>query len=129
VRLYIGYHRSQREGKELAGAAGHALHAVATPVTVRVGSEAVRLAEVTQDLQDRARGVVYWYDLNGRVFGNLYLAKGYTAWDALTRRRTNGAVVMVGWESNGRADAQASRMKAAAFAEQILPLLPTFIPS
>ena len=58
----------------------------------------------------------------------MFLAKQYMVWDALTRGRTNGAIVMIGWESTGNRDAESSRMKAAAFAESILPLLPTFIP-
>jgi hypothetical protein len=50
-------------------------------------------------------------------------------WDALTRGRTNGAVVMVAWENDTAANAEASRMKAVAFVRAILPVLPKFIPS
>jgi EpsI family protein len=128
LRLYIGYHRSQREGKELAGEAGHALNAVATPVHVQLGARTVELGQVVHVRPTRSRGVLYWYDLNGRVFSSMYLAKQYMAWDALTRGRTNGAVVMIEWESDDR-DAESSRREAAAFAQSILPLLPTFIPS
>ncbi len=129
MRLYIGYHRSQREGKELAGEAGHALNTARTPVLVQVGARTVELGQVVQDRPTSSRGVLYWYDLNGRVFSSMFLAKQYMVWDALTRGRTNGAIVMIGWESTGNRDAESSRMKAAAFAESILPLLPTFIPS
>jgi EpsI family protein len=129
VRLYIGYHRSQREGKELAGTASHALQAVSTPVLIQVGSRTVELGQVTEIRPGNSRGVLYWYDLNGRVFNSMYLAKRYMVWDALTRRRTNGAVVMIEWESGKDGDAETSRMNAAAFAQSILPLLPNFIPS
>jgi len=130
VRLYIGYHRSQREGKELvSGDAGHILNVAATPVTVSLGAEAVELRQVQQKLANGARGLLYWYDINGRMLSNLYLAKHYMVWDALTRRRTNGAVVMVAWENDSSTEAEASRVKAAAFAQAILPLLPKFIPS
>jgi EpsI family protein len=129
VRLYIGYHRSQREGKELAGDAGHLLNVVATPVGVSFGSGEVELREVQQGSANNARGLLYCYFINGRVLSNLYLAKRYMVWDALTRRRTNGAVVMVAWESDSSADAEASRLNAAEFARAILPLLPKFIPS
>jgi len=76
-----------------------------------------------------SRGVLYWYDLNGRVFSSMYRAKQYMVWDALTRGRTNGAVVMIEWESGDALDAESSRRQAASFAQSILPLLPTFIPS
>jgi EpsI family protein len=129
VRLYIGYHRSQREGKELAGGAGHILNVAATPISVSFGDGAVELRQVQQNLTNSARGLLYFYVINGRVFSNLYLAKRYMVWDALTRRRSNGAVVMVAWESDSGADAEGSRMKAAQFAQAILQLLPKFIPS
>ena len=130
VRLYIGYHRSQREGKELVGdAASHVLNIAATPVSVPVDAGAVELRQVQQELASSSRGLLFWYDFNGRVFSNLYLAKRYMVWDALTRGRTNGAVVMVAWENDTAANAEVSRMKAVAFVRAILPVLPKFIPS
>lgn len=128
LRLYIGYHRQQSEGKELTGEAAHLLGAASTPVVVKVGSGAVEVGQVTQDFSNRARGLLFWYDVNGRVFSDLYLAKKYLVLDALTRARTNGAVVMVAWESDA-VDAESTRLKAAAFAQAILGVLPEFIPS
>jgi len=129
VRLYIGYHRSQREGKELAGEASHALNAAATPLLLQMGSRTVELGQVIDTQPGGSRGVLYWYDLNGRVLRSVYLAKQYMVWDALTRGRSNGAVVMIAWESGDERDAERSRKKAVAFAESILPLLSNFIPS
>jgi EpsI family protein len=130
VRLYIGYHRSQREGKELVGdGASHVLDLAATPVTVQLDAGPVELRQVQLRQAAGARGLLFWYDFNGRVFSDVYLAKRYMVWDALTRRRTNGALVMVAWENNLAADAETSRMKAVAFARAILPMLPKFIPS
>jgi EpsI family protein len=129
VRLYIGYHRSQREGKELAGEASHLLNAAATPVLVQVGSHTVELSQIVQVRSGNTKGLLYWYDLNGRVLSDMYLAKKYMVWDALTRRRTNGAVVMVEWESRGNAGAESLQVKAAAFVQALLPLMPKFIPS
>jgi EpsI family protein len=129
VRLYIGYHRSQRDGKELPGDAGHILNVVATPVSVPFGTGSVELRQVQQNLTNRARGLLYCYIINGRVLSNLYLAKRHMLWDALTRRRSNAAVVLIAWESDSSADAETSRMKAAEFAQAVLRLLPKFIPS
>ena len=129
IRLYIGYHRWQEEGKELSGEAGHALNAAAVPLMMKVGSDVVQLGQVVQARAHGARGLLYWYQVNGRAFGSLYLAKKYLVWDALTRRRTNGAVVMVGWESSDDAGSERLRLQATAFAEAVLPLLSSFIPS
>jgi EpsI family protein len=131
VRLYIGYHRSQKEGKELAGETSHLLNAASTPTPIRLrrGSETVELAEIVRDGRSGRRGVLYWYDVNGRVVSNIYRVKKYMAFDALTRRRSNGAVVMIEWGGADGIDPDASRRKAVAFAQSILPLLPNFIPS
>jgi EpsI family protein len=37
--------------------------------------------------------VYYWFQEQGRVITNEYLVKWYLFWDALTRRRTDGALV------------------------------------
>jgi exosortase D (VPLPA-CTERM-specific) len=37
--------------------------------------------------------VYYWFDERGRKFTNEYLARWYLFWDALTRHRTDGALV------------------------------------
>ena len=129
IRLYIGYHRFQSEGKELAGDTSRALSAVASTVKVQLGSETIELGQVVRATPECRRGVLYWYDVNGRVVDSMYLAKGYMVWDALTRRRTNGAVVMIAWDCHDGRDPVTSQEKAIAFARAILPLLPHYIPS
>jgi len=129
VRLYVGYHRAQREGKELAGEVSSALGAIATPIKLGVGSDTVEIRQVLRDTTERRQGLLYWYDLDGRVTSNMYVAKGLMVWEALTRRQTNGAVVMIAWESPETADATAAQQRAVAFARAVLPLLPNFIPS
>lgn len=125
VYLYIGYQRSQREGKELAGEASQALGAVAFPVAVTFGSRAIALNKVVRN----QRSVIYWYDLNGRVVTDMVHAKAYMLWDGLTRWRTNGAVVMIASETPFDTASETSRDQAMAFAQAILPLLPHYLPS
>jgi EpsI family protein len=129
VQLYVGYHRSQREGNELVGVAGRALNSAAAPVRLEVGSRTIELGQVTRTTSGRQKGMLYWYDLNGRVIENMYSAKGYMVWDALTRGRTNGAVVMIAWEAPGQASADSQGGRALGFAKAVLALLPDYIPS
>ena len=75
------------------------------------------------------RGLIFWYDLNGRIVADMYLAKAYTVWDALTRRRTNGAVIMVAWEYPAGVELDASRLKAIGFVRELVPLLRRHMPS
>lgn len=127
VRLYLGYYRNQREGKELTGIASRALQRVGSPVSLSGGEGSVTVTEVRQQQDQGERGVIYWYDINGRILPDIYEAKGYTLWDGLIRRRTNGAVVMVAWDA--RADYEPARQDAMGFVRTLLPVLRQFLPS
>ena len=129
VRLFIGYHRSQHEGKELAGEISSLLAKVALPVSVPVGVSTVNVNEVTNETATKRRTILYWYVLNGRITSDMRLAKLYMVWDALAYRRTNGAVVMLGWESTTGSRAEASRKKALELAAAVFPLLKQYLPS
>ena len=39
--------------------------------------------------------ILYWYQDRGRVVASEYAAKGYLIWDAMTRNRTDGALVRI----------------------------------
>jgi EpsI family protein len=128
LSLYIGYYQSQREGKELISEAGHALNSVATTIELPFESGFIDVGEIRQDSSRGSRGLLYWYDVDGHAFQSIYLAKKYLALNALTHRRTNGAVIMVGWESHDK-DGDVPRLAAIAFARTVLSLMPRFIPS
>ena len=53
--------------------------------------------------------MLFWYDVNGRIVADFYRLKSYTIWDAVTRRRTNGAVVMIAWDGPAGAESEAAR--------------------
>lgn len=129
VQLYVGYRRSQRDGSELVRVAGRAQNEAAAPVRLEVGSRTIELGQVMRTTPLGQRGMLYWYDLNGRVIENMYAAKGYMVWDALTRGRTNGAVVMIAWDVPARIDADPQVGRAIGFAKAVLALLPNYIPS
>jgi EpsI family protein len=127
VQVYVGYYGQQRDGKELAGDLSQSLQRRSSPVDLAVGSERFALKQVVQQTDTRQRGVVFWYYVNGRVVSNIYLAKGYTLLDAFTRRRTNGAAVIIAWDALNGLDS--AREDAIAFAQQLLPLLRDKLPS
>ena len=129
LRLYIGYHRSQRVGKELAGDAPRALWRGSLSASPR-GRIPYDCAQSSPSRAgDRHAGNVLCIFLDGRVLDSAYVAKLYMMWDALTRRRTNGAVVMVEWGQPTGPDSEASRREKVAFVRQLVPLLPRYIPS
>ena len=128
VRLYIGYYRDQQHGKELIGDLSHALRAAASPLELVLPTETIEINQVVPGTRIQ-QGLIFWYDLNGRIVADMYQAKAYMVWDALTRRRTNGAVIMVGWEYPAGSDFGASRLKTIGFVRELVPLLRQHMPS
>lgn len=129
VQLYVGYYERQLTGKELAGDASDALAAAAVPLTVDTGAEPVVVGEIQREKSDRHRGLLYWYDVNGRIAPDKYRAKVYTIIDGVTRRRSNAAVVMIAWEAAPGRDATLARQQAIEFARTLLPTLRRHLPS
>jgi len=128
VGLYIGYYHRQQEGKELAGATGAALAAAASPLVLAGDSWMVEVNEIVREKDGTRRGVLFWYDINGRVVSDFYRLKSYTIWDAVTRRRTNGAVVMIAWDDAAGARSDSARADAIEFARALLPRLRQHLP-
>ena len=70
----------------------------------------------------------YWYPQRGRILTNAYQMKIFEFWDALTKHRTDGALVRLitpVYESEKIVDAE---KRLQAFTREILPLLEEFIP-
>ncbi len=129
VRLYIGYYHRQEHGKELTGDTGAALALAASPVTVSTESRQLDLNEIVRTTSGARRGVLFWYDVNGRIVSDFYRLKSYTIWDAVTRRRTNGAVVMIAWDDAASAQSATAREDAIKFARALLPVLRRHLPA
>jgi EpsI family protein len=72
--------------------------------------------------------VVYWFEQRGRRMTNDYLAKAATVWDALTRGRTDGALVRLITPMAPGESVAAAEARLAAFLGVGLAELPRFIP-
>jgi EpsI family protein len=72
--------------------------------------------------------VLYWFKQRHRMMTSEYLVKFFLFVDALTMKRTDGALVRLvaavqSGESEGAADQRVLQMAAA-----VQPLLPTYVP-
>jgi len=129
VQLYVGYYNRQSQGKELSGEASEALRLAASPLTLRTSTGSYDVSEVVREGASGSRGVIFWYVINGRIVPDIYRAKGYTIVDAVTRHRTNGAVVMIAWSSDAGTSPDAAKSGAVAFAQAMIPVLGQRLPS
>jgi EpsI family protein len=101
VNLYVAYYASQRKGQSahsprscLPGG-GWKLTEFAQrelPFTTLAG-EPMRVNRALIELGTNRQVVYYWFQQRGRIVTNEYLVKWYIFWDALTRNRSDGALV------------------------------------
>lgn len=77
-----------------------------------------------------ARQVVYfWYQERGRHLTNDYLAKWYLFWDALTRRRTDGALVRFVAPIPAGSDESVADKAILSLANRVVPTLDRYVPN
>jgi EpsI family protein len=129
VQLYVAYYHRQVQGKEIAGELAGILRNQARPATIEGETGPIAVRELVRDRAGTQRGMLFWYDVNGRIVPDIYRVKGYTLWDAVTRRRTNGAVVMIAWQGSPLIPASDARQRAIEFARAAMPLLRHHFPS
>jgi EpsI family protein len=73
--------------------------------------------------------VYYWFQQRGRVMTNEYLVKWYLFWDALTRNRTDGALVRLTTRVRAGQDVAEADVLISGFAGSVAAQLPRFIPN
>lgn len=135
VNLYVAYYASQRKGESV-----HSPRSCIPGGGWEITSLSQRRVEnvvlakqplmvnraVIQKGEDK-HVVYYWFQQRGRIITNEYLAKWYLFWDALTRNRTDGALVRLVTDAKpGQADDADSRL--AGFANAISKDLNNHIP-
>jgi EpsI family protein len=93
--VYVGYFEAQRQDKELGGSRSADLHRQASQLLIPLSNGATLPVNLVRPGRNRKASAVFWYDIDGRLETGLYAAKFWTLWHAITRRRTNGTVVLV----------------------------------
>ena len=101
LNFYVAYYASQRKGESAHSprscipGGGWQIKELTqyTLDGVVIGGVPLRVNRVVIKKGDYAQLVYYWFQQRGRVITNEYLVKWYLFWDALTRNRTDGAMV------------------------------------
>jgi len=135
VNLYVAYYGSQK--------AGRSAHSPATCIPGG-GWEIASMRQMTIDPQaaggpltvnrvviqkgDQKELVFYWFQQRGRLLANEYLVKLYLLWDAMTRNRTDGALVRLVAAVTPQEGEAAAERRLVSFAGAVRPLLTKYIP-
>lgn len=133
VGLYVSYFGRQQQGVSshspqhcLPGAGWQPLQTRRVPYPLP-GADGATINEILYEKDGKRQLVFYWFRERERIVANEYLQKWYLMWDAMTRRRTDGALVRVATPIAESEDA--ARQRAFDFMRQTLPRLNEFFPT
>jgi len=125
IGLYIGYFESQTQGKELINVTLNDLY-MKTSRNVLMADNAGESQTINKAVMTsggRKLLVLYWYDIDGHILTNRYEAKLITAINGAIRNKTNGAIIMITSEIDGRTDVNELTRSDETFIKALLPLL------
>jgi len=133
VQLYIGYYASQRTGDTihspkncLPGAGWDPIHSGYATISLQDGSQIVVNEYVIAQGSDKEL-VFYWYQGRGRIIASEYWGKFWMVTDAISRHRTDGALVrLLTPMKDGEANARA---RLVSFTQLLFPQLGESIPN
>ena len=136
VSLYVAFNASQSKGKAthspatcLPGSGWEFKESGAAALSpAGTGSAGLRTNRAFMEKSGARNLVYYWFPQRGRILTNLYQVKLYNFWDAITRHRTDGALVrMITPVYQGEAPGEAEA-RLQGFTRQIIPVLETYLP-
>ncbi len=100
VNFYVAYYASQRAGESAHSprscipGGGWKIDGFSTlAITRPADATPLNVNRVQIAMGENRQLVYYWFQQRGRVITNEYLVKWYLLWDALTRNRSDGALV------------------------------------
>jgi exosortase D (VPLPA-CTERM-specific) len=132
VNLYLAYYRSQKAGQSAHSPRtcipGGGWEIVSVADLTLAGSPPIIVNRVQIHKDDQKQLVLYWFQERGRILASEYAVKWYLLWDAVTRHRSDGALVRLTTAIDpGETDAVAEA-RLVAFAETIRPFLSKYVP-
>ncbi len=136
VNLYMAYYASQRKGESahsprscIPGDGWRILSLDQRNIEgATVEGNPLRVNRVEIEKGDYKQLVYYWFQQRGRVVTNEYLVKWFLFWDALTRNRTDGALVRITTSVKPGQDVDEAEKSLKDFARNVSAHLGAFIP-
>lgn len=136
VNFYVAYYESQRKGESIHSpstclpSSGWIFNE-AGKVTLHFAAEGLADMPVNRAFIQKggARQLSYfWFPMRGRVLTNAYEMKIFNFWDALTRQRTDGALVRVITPVFEYEKVEEADKRLQAFVKDVVPVLDEFLP-
>ena len=139
LEFYVAYYESQRKGESahspkscLPGAGWRIADRTEVPLQYISGmgdKKSMRINRMLVKRGDASFLTYYWFKQRQRHLTNEYLVKWYLFWDALTKNRTDGALIRVIYPVNAGEDINEGDIAVQSFLQKVLPLLPEYVPN
>ena len=137
VNLYMAYYNSQRKGEAVHSprsclpGGGWQLRDFdqRTLERIKIGSQPLRVNRTLIELGDQRQLVYYWFQQRGRIVTNEFAVKWYLFWDALTRHRTDGALVRLVVMLPRNGEVAEADQRLTDLAARIAPTLTRYVPN
>lgn len=135
VNFYTAYYETQRKGGSihspascLPGSGWELKESGNVTVPSGDGRGGIRVRRAFMQMGGKTDLVYYWFPQRGRILTDIYEMKFFTFWDALTRQRTDGALVRVITPVYQDEGVEAAEARLQAFTRQIVPVLDACLP-
>jgi len=137
VNFYIAYYEKQRKGESIHSPStclpgSGWIFSESVDCTITSGNtdhSAFTVKKVLMENNGNRQVMYYWFPQRGRILTNPFQLKFYTFWDALTKKRTDGALVRMITPIYEKESVREAEDRLRSFASVIAPLLPAFIPN
>jgi exosortase D (VPLPA-CTERM-specific) len=133
LNFYVAWYGSQRSGRSVHSpracipGGGWQIRSFEAR-ELQVGNTKLPVNRVVVELGTSRQVVYYWFDQRGRRLNNEYLVKWFIFWDALTRNRSDGALVRLSMPVAGSDGEVKADRAVAQFAAAAMPLLTRYVP-
>ncbi|CAB5151649.1 Eight transmembrane protein EpsH / EpsI protein [Olavius algarvensis associated proteobacterium Delta 3] len=136
VNFYVAYYQSQSKGESIhspttclpgSGWQFNQAGTLAIPADDH-GNSMIRVRRAFMQKGEFRQLAYFWFPMRGRILTNAYEMKLFNFWDALTRHRTDGALVRLitpVYDDEKTTDAE---KRLQSFTKSITPILAEFLP-
>ena len=135
IDFYVAYYESQRKGESihspsscLPGGGWEFKQSGVGRITLEAGGT-IKVKRAVMQLGETKQLVYFWFPKAGRVLTNAYQLKWYTFWDAITRQRTDGALVRLITPIYATEGIQEAEARLQGFTRAVVPVLEGFLPN
>lgn len=137
VNLYVAYYASQKKHQSthsprtcIPGGGWKITSFTARQIPdIQVGDALLNVNRVVIQKGEYKQLVYYWFQQRGRILTNEYFVKWFIFWDALTRNRTDGALVRLTTTISPGEDIAEADHRLTAFAKLLNEPLKNYLPN